>query len=178
MIRAEGRAGVAGLAEVGLEVAIGKLVGALDHHRRFLEERIPKAVKFHGTVVGPASGNALILPRPSGPGVGYVWHVRAWRVSTNNPAADTPNGSIFAYVGHQPAIAGGGQADVAESWVDRSSTAFPVVAFYEDYQVTVHAGEHIYFLVTSPASGTNYTVTGNVKEELEAVAFGRETYPL
>lgn len=161
--------------KVGLDVVLGRLTRIMENQElrmRRLEDRIPRAVDIEGAAIAPASGASfLIVPQPGGPPSGKLWHVRRWSPSVFPTSTATQAGTIFAYIGMQPALPA--QGDLPGNWRDKTSTALPVPAFYSDYEMVVHYPAKIYFIVTSPTASASYAINISVKEEVEgAVAPG------
>lgn len=168
-LRARGHAEAEGhlgpvAAEAAFSVMVGRLmekVAGIDSKMDRLVAMIPTEVTFRGSGVYPASGNLLIAPEPGGPPAGTIWHVR--RVSAaGGTGTGAPGGTATAFIGMKPATAT--QGDDGGSFVDNTSTALPVTAFYEDYELVVQHPNRLYYIITSGTASTVYTITGSAKQ--------------
>ena len=157
-----------------LHVQLGKisdlLSGMRAEARREFNERsadLPVYADFALTQAAPSTG--LVTFDCGGPTTGRIWHIK--RLVVGGLHLSTPAvGSAEVYsTGWIPDATGTFQASLSDLQdatilVPSTLTQLPNIANYDDGQVVVQNGEHLWVVVRSATASQSYVVAGTAKD--------------
>lgn len=136
---------------------------------------VPRSIDFYAAGTTPASGNFMLIPEPSGPPAGFLWHVRYLIFSSAAAATTASAGTGHVYIGPRPTR---DVADQSGMWRDKTREAFPTSAPYDRGQMVVNYPESIYALIVAGAASTSYIFAGTVEQIVDTLPQAAEVYNL